>query len=743
MTTDQAIELAETTSAQIGQLLDAAEPQAAAGHVDAAVAEFREYAAHSGADLWRAGQDLVSLASRLARAGLATEALATQRAAVDVLRAFAAPPELSVEYTITFAEARHNLIAWLLDAGEVEPAASIASETVSGYLEYAAAPGASIERAVKDLEELAKQLSGALLPIEALRAQQAVVDLLAGLTSGAGGDDIRFVEAQHNLIARLLDADQAEPAADLVNATLAGYRGLAVAAGADLGRIGRDLRELVSTLEVAGLSAGAAQARQLADEIAGGGAVAVRATPESMTVAQGAQATINLEIVPVGDAKQLTVRGGDLPRGVRIETVTFAVGPGEVTHIQPVRLSVDANAPTRTAAFMPLLWAVDSALPVLLNVPLTIDRTPASRTFSRVFETPSGTALGGTAELVLNNDGTYVFRGHMHNRHGFDPYAFRVNYFLQSADRNLALADVFTSRVGGTLGGGPRDRYWNHDAQNDLIREYWDGISASEVVFSIDYEDTGVIGALEDIAAFAAEFLLLRVLGGPAFAATVMLGPELLHTLQIPATVPQSIPGAVVVGAAGGAILLWGPLAAVPVVIAGDAIAALDGVKTRRMRPTEIAEARRVFQDTIPYADVRVTNLVKRSDGVDTANFCHYNELDSTFIIGMGDRFDADLVGDPVFIHELTHVWQHVHSSFSLASLWHETFEKPFQTEAENAEEYRIFFDERPWHDFEAEGQAVAVALWFAAEIGRTALDAADKNILFRYIVENIRLGVP
>jgi hypothetical protein len=54
------------------------------------------------------------------------------------------------------------------------------------------------------------------------------------------------------------------------------------------------------------------------------------------------------------------------------------------------------------------------------------------------------------------------------------------------------------------------------------------------------------------------------------------------------------------------------------------------------MRPSEIAEADKVFVDTLPIDRIRVTNL-KRSLRGNPAY-----DTDNTIIISMGDRFDAD-----------------------------------------------------------------------------------------------------
>ncbi|HEU5320430.1 MAG TPA: hypothetical protein VFX28_06490, partial [Methylomirabilota bacterium] len=337
------------------------------------------------------------------------------------------------------------------------------------------------------------------------------------------------------------------------------------------------------------------------------GRVEVRALPASLTATQGDTLAFDVHVISEGGPKHVTLSPGLLPKGVRMEPASFFVGPGSATHVQRMRLVVDADAPTTSRAWTPIHWSAgDGAHASVLDVPLTINLRPDSRTFRQEITTPPGTALGGFAELVVHNDGRFTFRGHMHGS-GFDPYAFRVNVFLRTP--TLTLADVFSSRVGGTLGGGPRDRDWSRDGRNDLLRLHWPEISRASAEFSKWYENRGVLGTLEDFALAVAEFLVVRALAGPAVAAILVVGSELAQMADLPVTTPRSIPGAVVLG---GVVFLFGPLAALPAVVAGVAVAAIGDVKSRPMHESEKADARRVFGDTLPFDRIRVTNLIKR-----------------------------------------------------------------------------------------------------------------------------------
>ncbi|WP_176742568.1 peptidoglycan-binding protein [Streptomyces sp. LUP47B] len=78
---------------------------------------------------------------------------------------------------------------------------------------------------------------------------------------------IAFVEAGHNLIARLIDDDHLEQAARLVQETIAGYRQYSRLPGADTMRVGRDLAELAALMTRVGRTAEAAAAQRAADDL--------------------------------------------------------------------------------------------------------------------------------------------------------------------------------------------------------------------------------------------------------------------------------------------------------------------------------------------------------------------------------------------------------------------------------------------------------------------------------------------
>jgi hypothetical protein len=268
---------------------DTAEETLARAQAFAAVqrlAAYRHYITLAGADLWQASQELMPLAVVLAHGSYAFQALEAQQIIVDALRAFTPiTPEVRREYPIAFAEARHNLIARLVDVHQVDRAIALLAETVAAYRDYVALPDAQLERAARDLSELSVIITKpAQRPVDAIDAQQLCVDVYARIVPSADGNAehvVTLAEARHNLIARLLDAARIErvagdheqararirQASALTDESVAGYREYLRLPNADHTRARRDLTELASLLTAGGLTEQAAIAQRALKEV--------------------------------------------------------------------------------------------------------------------------------------------------------------------------------------------------------------------------------------------------------------------------------------------------------------------------------------------------------------------------------------------------------------------------------------------------------------------------------------------
>jgi hypothetical protein len=178
-----------------------------------------------------------------------------------------------LDYLIALAEGRHNLIARLIANQQVEQAAGLAGQAVADYRTYAAEPGADAMRAARDLGALSAELAAAGRPGEAVQAQQALVEVLAGFSPAADQRLdylIALAEGRHNLIARLIADQQVEQAAGLAGQAVADYRTYAAEPGADAMRAARDLGALSAELAAAGLTTESVKAQQALNEIRGG-----------------------------------------------------------------------------------------------------------------------------------------------------------------------------------------------------------------------------------------------------------------------------------------------------------------------------------------------------------------------------------------------------------------------------------------------------------------------------------------
>ena len=154
-------------------------------------------------------------------------------------------------------------------------------------------------------------------------------------------------------------------------------------------------------------------------------------------------------------------------------------------------------------------------------------------------------------------------------------------------------------------------------------------------------------------------------------------------------------------------------------------------MSSRLLRPNEIKLADKVFQGTIPYGGVRIVDTLGFADREYT--ICHpgQGERDDIWDVYVGKKrflnLEADLHGQIVLIHELTHVWQSAHgiwpAIYIFNSMWHQL------TEGDKAYEYKTGLN---WSAYNVEQQAHIVQDWFV-----NGLDHGDPN--YQYIKNNIQ----
>lgn len=161
--------------------------------------------------------------------------------------------------------------------------------------------------------------------------------------------------------------------------------------------------------------------------------------------------------------------------------------------------------------------------------------------------------------------------------------------------------------------------------------------------------------------------------------------------------------------------------------------------RERRLTSSEIAVAKLVFSSTIDYDKVIVSdNIGWEKRAFTTPSFNPFQW--GCYFINMGEGYKNLLQNDywkRTMIHELTHVWQGMHSwwawNYVFNSVWHQG------TQGKSAYDYKTksgTLVANSWTGFNVEQQAHLVEEWFAG--GRKT----KKDNRYQYIRNNIRAGV-
>ena len=380
------------------------------------------------------------------------------------------------------------------------------------------------------------------------------------------------------------------------------------------------------------------------------------------------------------------------------------------------------------------------------------------RKFHEGITTPDPEALGGSVDLTVRGDGTYSLSVHMHDS-GAPNYTFRIAALLHATSGKV-FARHSSGKTHGTLSTGSRDFDDTQSGLDPLLNEFWDDFVLGTFDVRKEYENTltsWITSAFVDVVKFVATCALL---GGPT--ALVTYGARILGDAT-DVRLPSEL-GVAGLLAAQGQYFLAGPTGFIPVFIAGAAVSSLL-FKGRPLRPSEIAEARKVFGDTIPYEKITITNL-EDDRGHPFATPCP----DGTVLIGAKESGYNDYLATSdlkhTLIHEMTHAWQSFNGGlnvFSCEAL--EMFVGQHTVARERVYEKYYFYyfgasENRTWREFNVEQQAEIVADWYLETnyhdaVSSTGMlhyknqrDAGLKANYERYlrigqslIDENVRLG--
>lgn len=457
--------------------------------------------------------------------------------------------------------------------------------------------------------------------------------------------------------------------------------------------------------------------------------------------AQGDSVLVPIRIESKGGYKKVQFEAGLMPRGVRVEPLSWERN-GAAIEVVNLRFSIAPDAPAHGAQRTTINWvSADGENSGSLELRFTVWLKPETKVFGQSIVTPSGTALGGHAELVLSNDGTGRFRGHMRAT-GLPSYSFRVRAVMRSSDGRIAAVAQKTGRVHGTLDAGDRQLNWDEVADSRFTRSQWPAVRAGQLVVSKSYELSGIlgtaVGVFNDLLEFVSVSAILTpvVPGASALVGLVFLGSELGSLAGVRVVGPGGLVGLTV---AGGALILVGPQVLIPVFVGGVALGSAL-VNHRPMLPAEQDVARRVFRDTLPFERILLTNL----SGERGQAFVAPN-VDGQILVNLGNAFELErpMRNEQLLIHELTHAWQIARNTFATEIIWDALIDRLGGSSS---------YDYGPpgprWAEgFSLEAQASVVEEWFAGTDRRAIVKMpgrepeSENDPYFPYIENNIRLG--
>jgi hypothetical protein len=347
-----------------------------------------------------------------------------------------------------------------------------------------------------------------------------------------------------------------------------------------------------------------------------------------------------------------------------------------------------------------------------------------------VITAPSGTAFGGSVTISLKSNGDYTITYHLHDS-GLVGYEFGIHVAFLAAN-GMALVDIFSGSVGGTVGSGSRDADKTTVGHDQRIADNWAAFASGKLIVTRDSSISGPVGLLLDI--YKGELGL--VAGASGLAIGLVIGASSVIGSLLPSLGPGEVIGVfegIVVFDTGGGLLL-ATLSGLAATAITDAL-----IATRRMHDQETSLADKVFKGTLSYDKIRITNVVGlggrafTSPGADGLIYLH---------LGMSSDdkppySDATLYSDNAYpvlgqllIHELTHAWQIEHGFVPTVVCRGLVNQANYQV-GDNVYQIPLGL---AWSDYNLEAQGAVVDTWFGNGM-------ASSDPYFTYIEDNIRAG--
>jgi hypothetical protein len=357
-------------------------------------------------------------------------------------------------------------------------------------------------------------------------------------------------------------------------------------------------------------------------------------------------------------------------------------------------------------------------------------------------------ALHGDVEFIMGSDGTYTFRGHLRAT-GFPSFAYKVQASVRCADGVVIVVEA-SGRVFGTDTPGDRERHWNEEGTSEAIRLYWTSLRLDpRLETDLQKNLSGVTGALVDVAKTVVETYVAAQFTG-VVGAVIVLGGELGAATGVTFENPHILAG-VTVGSA--VLLVFGPSAIIPALVAGVATALLTDIQFRAMNDEEIALAFEVFRGTLPIDRILLTNLYNPTNtnaGFLAREFTMPGIIDGKILVNMGKNFEHTLEPDvqqsvrgtayqargQVLIHELVHAWQIHHATFLPGLLCQALASANYEYDEAKVSEHASWSK-----SFDLEGQAAIIDKWFGDNPDALDKFKAINDDRFFYVSQHIRTG--
>ncbi len=361
--------------------------------------------------------------------------------------------------------------------------------------------------------------------------------------------------------------------------------------------------------------------------------------------------------------------------------------------------------------------------------------------------TPDGVALGGHHTVTLERNGHFRHEGHMLAT-GFPSFRYGVRTVMGDA-AGIPFVAAASGEVHGSNEFGHDRSKWDESGESSGIKLYWAVLKGADHKTDINFE-SDFFGTIGDVAMFVA-----TLAGGFFVAGSVgvcfVLGVDAADAIGLDEDLGTA--GLAGVTVAAGVLIVFGPSAIVPAIVAGVAagVTVELALKHRKLtdRPEEVDFANRVFQGTLPVDRIVLTNML----GIGGRPFT-IPSVGNTILVNLGEGFDDPIhyegKGDPakprkqapgqLFIHELVHAWQ-IDATFFLPGLMCGAILNQATTLSDNMDIYLYGNPDRAFGEFNLEQQASIVDEWFGANgpMQKSNRQESEESPYFRYIRDNIR----